>query len=95
MNPIKDFLTKSPLSAMMSLESRLPIPKVSSILFSLAAALPDVGPPREEPRSVEKVIPPLNPPRMTDVESPLPESAPEKAAPVAEKTRSVAELLFE
>jgi len=43
MNPIKDFLTKSPLSAMMSLESRLPVPKVSSILFSLAAALPMWG----------------------------------------------------
>jgi len=93
-NPIKDFLTKSPLSAMMSLESRLPIPKVSSILFSLAAALPDVGP-KPEPRSVEKVTPPLNPPRMTGVESPLPELAPEKAAPVTEKPRSAAELLFE
>lgn len=95
MNPIKDFLLKSPLSAMMSLESRLPLPRVSAILLSLADKLPDFGP-KPETRSVEEVLPELAAPRPTEIEAPPPPLGTEGAPPpTREEPRKTAEFFFE
>lgn len=95
-NPLKDFLTRPPLLAMMSLESRLPVPKLSQVLFRISDALPDFGPPKLGPRSVDEVLPELAAPRPTEIVAPPPPLGAEEAPPpVKEEPRKTAEFLLE
>ena len=101
-NPLKDFLTKSPLSVMLGVESRLPIlPRMSKLLFGLVDALPDFGSPKLGPRSVEEVRPPLVAPTMgiggeAEVKAPAPlGKEPPGGAPQGELGGAVAEFFFE
>ena len=76
MNPVKDILTKSPVSMMSDAERRLALPKLSAVIFKVASFFPSFGPQDEStPRSIEDVNPPV-----------MPEVSPPKLTPTPPKT---------
>ena len=100
-NPLKDFLTKSPLSVMLGVESRLPIlPRMSKLFGALVDALPDFGSPKLGPRSVEEVRPPLVAPTMgiggeAEVKAPAPVGKEPPGGEPQELGGAAAEFCFE